>query len=39
MGGRLHVAVLSTAKVIGPSWITFDGRRLHLYHFGISPDF
>ena len=37
MGGRLLVAVLSTAEIIGTSWMTFDGRRLHLHHFGVSP--
>lgn len=37
MGGRLLVAVLPSGEVIGTSWITFDGRRLHLHHFGVSP--
>jgi ribosomal protein S18 acetylase RimI-like enzyme len=37
MGGCLLVAVLTTGKVIGTSWMTFDGRRLHLHHFGVSP--
>ncbi|MCI0522032.1 MAG: GNAT family N-acetyltransferase [Bacteroidales bacterium] len=24
-------------RIIGTSWTTFDGRRLHLHHFGIDP--
>lgn len=24
-------------KIIGTSWMTFDGRRIHLHHFGITP--
>jgi ribosomal protein S18 acetylase RimI-like enzyme len=28
-----------TNKIIGSSWITNDGRRLYLHHFGIHPDF
>ncbi len=28
-----------TKKVIGTSWITNDGRRLYLHHFGIKPEF
>lgn len=24
-------------KIIGTSWMTFDGRRIHLHHFGIAP--
>ncbi|HNX66405.1 MAG TPA: GNAT family N-acetyltransferase [Bacteroidales bacterium] len=26
-------------KIIGTSWITFDGRRLFLHHFGILPEY
>lgn len=26
-------------KVTGTSWLTFDGRRLHMHHFGIAPAF
>jgi ribosomal protein S18 acetylase RimI-like enzyme len=25
--------------IIGSSWITNDGRRLYLHHFGIHPDY
>ena len=24
-------------KITGTSWLTFDGRRLHMHHFGIAP--
>lgn len=24
-------------RITGTSWLTFDGRRLHLHHFGIAP--
>jgi ribosomal protein S18 acetylase RimI-like enzyme len=24
-------------EIIGTSWMTYDGRRLHLHHFGITP--
>jgi ribosomal protein S18 acetylase RimI-like enzyme len=27
----------NTGRITGTSWLTFDGRRLHLHHFGISP--
>lgn len=29
----------SNDKLIGSSWITNDGRRLHLHHFSILPDY
>ncbi len=40
MGGRFIIMenVLSE-NLIGTSWMTFDGRRIHLHHFGIDPDF
>lgn len=25
--------------IIGTSWMTYDGRRIHLHHFAISPSF
>jgi ribosomal protein S18 acetylase RimI-like enzyme len=37
-GGRLLV-MLCNEKVIGTSWISNDGRRLYLHHFGILPAF
>lgn len=29
----------STGQICGTSWMTFDGRRLLLHHFGILPEF
>ena len=37
MGGKMLVATLEDGTLIGTSWMTFDGRRIHLHHFGISP--
>jgi [ribosomal protein S18]-alanine N-acetyltransferase len=28
-----------TGQIAGTSWLTYDGRRMHLHHFGILPDF
>jgi len=39
MGGKMLVAKLEDNTLIGTSWMTFDGRRIHLHHFGISPKF
>lgn len=39
MGGQMLIAEDSNGKVIGTSWMTFDGRRIHLHHFGIHPDY
>jgi ribosomal protein S18 acetylase RimI-like enzyme len=41
MGGRMLVMCTEdpAQKIIGTSWMTFDGRRLHLHHFGIDPVF
>ena len=39
MGGKMLVAVNADDKVIGTSWMTFDGRRIHLHHFGIHPNY
>lgn len=40
LGGKFLVMENSvTKKVIGTSWMTFDGRRIHLHHFGILPEF
>lgn len=35
-GGRL-LLLLHNDRIIGSSWITSDGRRLYLHHFGIHP--
>ncbi len=29
----------STGIICGTSWLTFDGRRIHLHHFGIHPEY
>ncbi|HZY25442.1 MAG TPA: GNAT family N-acetyltransferase [Bacteroidales bacterium] len=40
LGGKLLVIVSKTSgKIIGTSWMTCDGRRILLHHFGILPDF
>ncbi len=39
MGGKMLVATLEDNTLIGTSWMTFDGRRIHLHHFGISPQY
>ena len=39
MGGRLLVVEeMEHSRICGSSWMTFVGRRIHLHHFGISPD-
>ncbi len=40
MGGTLFVLVeKGTGRISGTSWMTFDGRRILLHHFGILPEF
>jgi ribosomal protein S18 acetylase RimI-like enzyme len=39
MGGRLLVLEnTAEGEIIGSSWMTWDGRRTYLHHFGIHPD-
>ncbi len=39
MGGRLLVLEnVTPGEIIGSSWMTWDGRRIYLHHFGIHPD-
>ncbi|HEC42179.1 MAG TPA: GNAT family N-acetyltransferase [Bacteroides sp.] len=39
-GGQLLVIEdTGSGKIIGSSWMTWDGRRIYLHHFGILPDF
>jgi ribosomal protein S18 acetylase RimI-like enzyme len=39
-GGRLLILELvSEKKIIGTSWLTNDGRRIYLHHFGIDPEY
>ncbi len=39
MGGKLLVAESDDGKILATSWMTFDGRRIHLHHFGVMPSF
>lgn len=39
LGGRLLVAVHKGGYLVGTSWMTFDGRRIHLHHLGVLPEF
>jgi ribosomal protein S18 acetylase RimI-like enzyme len=39
LGGRMLVMEdVNTGRIIGSSWMTWDGRRMYLHHFGIHPD-
>ena len=33
------IAETNDGTVVGASWMTFDGRRIHLHHIGVKPDF
>jgi len=38
LGGCLLVIEnKETGDICGTSWMTFDGRRIHMHHFGIHP--
>lgn len=39
IGGKLLVALHGDGTLVGTSWMTFDGRRLHLHHVGVLPDY
>lgn len=40
LGGKLFILEESEfPKIIGTSWLTQDGRRIYLHHFGILPEF
>lgn len=40
MGGKLIVAEdILDNRIIGTSWMTFDGRRIHLHHIAVSPEY
>ncbi|MGE0090365.1 MAG: GNAT family N-acetyltransferase [Bacteroidales bacterium] len=40
LGGKLIVIENSqTHEIIGSSWMTFDGRRIHLHHIGVKPSY
>jgi len=39
LGGiMLIVEMEHSGRIAGTSWMTFDGRRIHLHHFGIDPE-
>jgi ribosomal protein S18 acetylase RimI-like enzyme len=39
LGGKLLVIEsISSKQICGTSWMTFDGRRIMLHHFGILPE-
>lgn len=38
-GGRLRIMENEERHIIGTSWLSIDGRRTYLHHFGIHPDF
>ncbi len=40
LGGKLWVALHEpTGNIVGTSWLTNDGRRLHLHHIGVLSEF
>ncbi len=39
MGGKLLVAESDDGELLGTSWMTFDGRRIHLHHLGVLPSY
>ena len=40
LGGQfLVMETPDNSQVIGSSWMTFDGRRIHLHHFAILPSY
>jgi ribosomal-protein-alanine N-acetyltransferase len=39
-GGKLLVMIDQESKhLVGSSWMTFDGRRIFMHHFGILPEY
>ncbi|MBK8793796.1 MAG: GNAT family N-acetyltransferase [Holophaga sp.] len=38
-GVFLVMEAIPSGHVIGTSWMTSDGRRIYLHHFGIAPDY
>lgn len=40
IGGKLLIMEEEKSEtIVGTSWMTFDGRRIHLHHFCIKPDY
>ncbi len=39
-GGRMLILTdRIRSRIAGTSWMTFDGRRIYLHHFGILPEY
>lgn len=38
-GSFLILEEKKSRRICGTSWMTFDGRRIHLHHFGILPEY
>ncbi len=38
-GGKFLILETNEGEIIGTSWITNDGRRLYLHHFGIKKEY
>lgn len=38
-GCLLIMETITTKRICGTSWMTMDGRRILLHHFGILPEF
>lgn len=39
LGGRLRIMEDGEGRIIGTSWLSFDGRRTYIHHFGIHPEY
>jgi len=40
IGGKLILLEnKNTKEIFGSSWMTFDGRRIHLHHIGVKPTY
>ena len=40
IGGKLLILENNlTGEIVGTSWLTTDGRRIYLHHFGIKPKY
>lgn len=39
LGGKMLVACTPEGRIVGTSWMTYDGRRMHLHHLGVLPGF
>jgi ribosomal protein S18 acetylase RimI-like enzyme len=40
MGGKLLVMQSKpSGKIMGTAWMTYDGRRIMIHHFGILPEY